>query len=385
MVDVEPAAMVTEAGTVASLVSSLASVTTKAVSSALLIETVPVAVPPFSLIDVLSRETDNTAVSSSVTTTFSDAFPNALDPVIETVLSPSSIASSTPVTVKFAEVVPARIVTEAGTVASLVSSLAKLTTRSDSRAWLKVTVPVAEPPFSFMEVAESDKERMAVSSSMTTTSVDAFPTELEPLIVTVLSPSSRLSSTPATVKLAVEAPAKIVTDAGTLASLVSLLTSETTVSVAMGVVRETVPTTEPPFSLRFVGEVLIDTVVVSMSVTLIAEEAEPTPVPVTVMFADCVPSTRLSVAPEMEKVPEVAPAKMTIDVGTVASLVSLLDNETVRSVNNADKRFTVPVAVPFSAIEAGLIDKTIPAASSSNTSMFAASLPFELVAEIVVS
>ena len=67
------------------------------------------------------------------------------------VFGPSGTVSSTPVIVNVTDACPLGIVTVAGTVASVVSLLTSETTRSPSVVKLRVTVPVAMPPFSFID------------------------------------------------------------------------------------------------------------------------------------------------------------------------------------------------------------------------------------------
>ena len=169
------------------------------------------------------------------------------------------------------------MMTEAGTVASEVSLLASVTVNGTSKAWDSCNVPVADPPFSLIDAVSSVRLNTAVSSSVTVMVVDPLPSGLVPVKLTVWSSSSITSSTPVMGKVAEFEPAKMVTEAGTVASLVSLLASVMMVSVVDVVVSVTVPVAVPPFSLKDPGLADRDTVVVSTSVTVNAAESLPTP------------------------------------------------------------------------------------------------------------
>ena len=73
------------------------------------------------------------------------------DAVTVTDWVPSTVDSLTPVISKVTESLPSGMVTLAGTVASVVSLLVKLTVRSPTVPELRDTVAVETPPFSSIE------------------------------------------------------------------------------------------------------------------------------------------------------------------------------------------------------------------------------------------
>ena len=148
-----PAIMVIVVLTVASLMSLLDSVTTSGLATSVLLRlTVAVVAPPDSPIDA-ARMTRDSASSVTSSESLTATYPVEVA-LMFTVCVPSSRASSTALISKVADACPAGIVTVAGTVASEVSSLLRLTMTSKVvSVLLRVTVAVVVPAFSLMESA----------------------------------------------------------------------------------------------------------------------------------------------------------------------------------------------------------------------------------------
>ena len=162
-IDADPIGIVTLDETVASVTSLLARSTTRRLLVLVLRVIVAVAAPAPAASDTESTAMTsvNVAKSSSVTARLSvpSTKPAALA-VSVTVCVPSTTASSTASISTAGDVVsPAAIVTEAGSVASLVSLLSKLTTRglAISPSRVTVTVAAAAPALSENDRAEMVK------------------------------------------------------------------------------------------------------------------------------------------------------------------------------------------------------------------------------------
>ena len=168
------------------------------------------------------------------------------------------------------------------------------------------TSPLIDPSDSLTVVDGSEKV-ISGGSSLVTSNVPLAlpPKELVAEIVTVCVPSSIVSSTPVIEKVAVDCPAKITTDAGTVASVKSLLESVTVVSVADGVDKLTVPVVVPPDSLIEASAMRSDRVDVFSSFTTMPAETSLAPTALAVTVAVCAPSTKLSSTPEATTDPDV--------------------------------------------------------------------------------
>lgn len=241
------AGIVTDDTTVAADELLLVRVTVKGLPiSELLRVTDPVVDPPFSLIVLVSNDTTSVSESLTVTEPVTATYPGKLAVMVAD-CEPSRIASSTAETVKLADAALAGIVTWLGTVASVVSLLDNVTRIALEMSVLpRVTVPVAVPPFSLID--EGETTTVSVSKSVTLSVSLAFGNPVAVAeIVTFWRPSNSVSSTAVTVKVAEVWFARIVTVAGTVASLVSLLTSVTINGALKSVPpRTTVPIIVPP-------------------------------------------------------------------------------------------------------------------------------------------
>ena len=161
-----PAGMVTVAGTVASVMSSLASVTISSPVVSVLRETVALLVP-VSVIEAESMFSVSVGTSSSVTSMLSVPLVRpAEEAVIVGVCVPSTIASSTAMTVKLTDAWPAGMVTVAGTVASVVSSLVSVTISSPVVSVFRETVALLDP-VSVIEAESMFSVNAGMSSSVT--------------------------------------------------------------------------------------------------------------------------------------------------------------------------------------------------------------------------
>ena len=179
VVDVEPAGMVTDAGTVASSVSLLVSETTTSLETGVDNETVSVAEPPFSEMSVASIAVDNEDVFWSTTKNGTASLPRSLDAVNETWLSPSTKLSSNAVTTNVTRSCPAGIVTVAGVVASVASDVPNVTTVSTSRTIDKMASAVNVSPSLTLPIIVGGNgtpiDNAAVSSLVTSNPASLLP------------------------------------------------------------------------------------------------------------------------------------------------------------------------------------------------------------------
>jgi hypothetical protein len=215
---VAPAATVTLAGTVATDVLLLLSVTTAPpVGAALLNVTVPVEeLPPVTLVGF--RLTDETAGAFTVKAAL--CVPLYVPEIVTEVVVPTA----TVVTVNVALVAPAATVTFAGTAATDVLLLLSVTTAPPvGAALLNVTVPVEELPPVTLVGFRLTPER-AAPGAVTVRFAEAVPLYVPEMLTEVVVPTA----TVVTVNVALVAPAATVTFAGTVATDVLLLESVTT-------------------------------------------------------------------------------------------------------------------------------------------------------------
>ena len=165
---------------------------------------------------------------------------------------PSTSASSTAVTVNVTNACPAGMITSVGMSISEASPLTRVTVSGSVVTEFLLTVAIAVPPSSLMEVGETETVSAAGPSlSVTTISpvAAAYPAPAA-VIVTVWSPSATASSTaPIANGAEVNSPAIMVIVVLTVASLMSLLDSVTTSGLATSVLlRLTVAVVAPPGS-----------------------------------------------------------------------------------------------------------------------------------------
>ena len=169
----------------------------------------------------------------------------AFTPLVADIVTLVNLATDLVVTVKGALVLPADIVTLAGTVATAVELLERVTTAlPDGAGPVKVTVPVEDVPPS----TEVGFKLTELRAAAVTVRVAVFVTPWVPEIVT-----EALDATAdvVIVKVAVVAPAATVTFGGTCAAAVLLPVRVTTEPPdGAGPVKVTVPVEDVPQSLR---------------------------------------------------------------------------------------------------------------------------------------
>ena len=140
------------------------------------------------------------------------------------VCGPSISVSLTTVTWNVADVCPARMVTVAGTVNSLVSVELNCTTTSAAGAWLTETIPA---PLSRPSPSVAPAGRLTVSTAVSLSwtvklALPARQSAAVAVIVVACEPSNSVSSSTVMSNEANVCPAGIVTVAGTVAWRVSL-------------------------------------------------------------------------------------------------------------------------------------------------------------------
>ena len=248
--ETSPAGIARVVGRVDSEVSSLERLTVRALVVSVLRETVTIVLPPFSEMLEARNERVRVGASSSRMSRVSAPSTNPEEVAVAvTVWVSSRMASSTAVSVKVAEACPARMVTIAGTVAAVSSSLERPTVRSTSVSVLRVTVTVVVPPFSEILGSAIERARVGTSSSVTST-VPEPPVNPETVaeMVTVWGPSTMASPTAVRVTVAETPPAGMVRVVGRVASDTSSLERFTVRALVVSVLRETVTEVLPPSS-----------------------------------------------------------------------------------------------------------------------------------------
>ncbi len=198
---------------------------------------------------------------------------------------PSATESSTAAIVNVASDDRAGMAAVAGTVAAFGALLLKSTTKGVTVGVLRVTLPVAVPPFSEIDDGLSVNARLDGSSS---TIVSGAEAEAKPAAEAEMSnvrlPSATELSTAAMLNEANDAPAGIVTLAGTVAELGSLLLKLTTTADTVSELRVTLPVAVPPFS-EIDDELRVNARLATSSSTIVSEaESEARPVAEAEMF-----------------------------------------------------------------------------------------------------
>ena len=181
--------------------------------------------------------------------------------VIVTFCGPSAAASFTTVMGKVMPLLPAPMLTLAGTVISLLSELVSDTAIGDTACPLSVMLPntVVWP-----SITDAGKVSASVSASLSVIAIVSVPLVQPctlPVTVTICTPSMKVSSTAVSVKLALLCPAGMITLAGTRSSPVSSDSKNTRTAAPAGASRLTVPTfaTAPAPSLRLAGSATVMT------------------------------------------------------------------------------------------------------------------------------
>jgi hypothetical protein len=250
---VAPDATVTLAGTVATAVLLLVSVTTAPPDGAALVSlTVPCdAVPPTTLVGLAASD-DNDAGgggADTVKTALRAAPPNA--PLM---VAGVEAVTDTVVTVKVALVAPDATMTFAGTLATAGLLLVSVTAAPpDGAALVSLTVPFdAVPPTTLVGLTASDDNDAGGGGAVTVnTAVRLAPPDVPPMVTDV----DEVTDAVLTVKVALVAPAATVTLAGTVAAL-ELAESDTDAPPAgAAALNVTVPVEElPPATLVGLSE-----------------------------------------------------------------------------------------------------------------------------------
>ena len=246
-----PAGIVTVAGTTASPVSELASVTTRSASAGVLRMTRPSIVAP-SRTETVVAVTTSVGPSLSRTVSVPEAVPlSRTTPelvvgwaAMTTLRAPVARALSGALTVKDAEAALAGIVTVAGMLAAPGTLERSVTVRGEPVTTARVTVPiVAGLPSPSVTVVALNKSARETTSSSVTTTLDPAPARPSAVAVneTRDEPSIAVLSTTVIGKVADVDPAGIVTVAGTRARVGLSLWSFTTSADVVGVLRVTVP------------------------------------------------------------------------------------------------------------------------------------------------
>jgi hypothetical protein len=249
---VDPAGTVTDAGTLATVVVPLVSVTTTASVATPDNVTVPVLfVPPLTLVGFKVR-VDTTRTGLTLIVAVLDT------PLrVPVIVKEDATVTVRVVTVKVAVVDPAATVTLAGTVPIVVDEDVSVTTAPPvGAALVNVTVPVTVlPPVT----AETLVVRVAKTAAGGVTVTVAVPLEL--LVEAVIVAFVLATTEPAViVKVAVRAPAATVTETGTLATAALLDERLTTLPPTGALVeRVTVPVVVVVLAIDAAAKVTLDT------------------------------------------------------------------------------------------------------------------------------
>ena len=251
--------------------------------------------------------------------------------------------TGTVVTVNVAEVAPAGIVTDAGTVAALFASV-RVTIAPDAGALpFSVTVPVDDAP---PTTVAGLRLRLDSEGALTVrVAVLVFPLYAAETVTTV----SALTAEVVTVNVALVAPAAMVTLAGTEAAAETELESETTAPPAGAApFRVTVPVElTPPITEVGLSEIVLMAAALTVRVAVVA------PLYVAVMVAVCTEATGLVL---IEKLVDIAPAATVTDPGTLTAASLEESATTAPELPAASARVTVPVAVAPPNTEVGVTE-----------------------------
>ena len=352
----EPAGIVTVAGTVASDVSLLASVTTSAADVSVLRVTVPWMVLP-SRTATLAAVTMSRAPSLSSTVKVAVAAPvSSVAPevvvgraVSTTERVPRATRSSGALIENWAEARFAGIVTVAGTASAEGFAVERVTTSGWSVITDRATVPMAAGlgcP-SVTVVVVNERARLTTSSSVTTTLSEPLARPLAVAsTVTRAAPSVSELFTDAMSNVAEVAPTGIVTVAGTRARVGVSLWRVTTSAAEVDVLRVTVPVVAGLAAFSATDAAARATVsrATSSSVAVRRADAPVKLVAEAVIVAVRLPSaTALSTAVTGNDA-EKEPAGMVTVAGTVTTPVSLDARVTTRSEAVLPLRVIVAVA-----------------------------------------
>ena len=328
---VDPAGIVTLAGTCATGTLLLCRVTTAPPAGAAPFKvTVPVELfPPTTDVGFLAMEERVGALTVSVVVIVSPYVPDIVTDVL--------VDTGLVVIVNVAEVAPAATVTLAGTCATAVLLLWSVTVAPpEGAAPLKVTVPLDVPP-------PTTEVGLLVIEDKVAALMLRVAVRLTPSVAVIVVEVLLATPNVVMVKVADVLPAGTVTEAGTVAAVVLLLCRETlTPPVGAAPVSVTVPVEAlPPVTL--VGLTVTDVRLTGAGATVkVAVCVEPnTPVIVTPVFV-------LTALVEIVNVALVFPLGTRTFAGVCAAAVLLLDSVTVAPPAGAGPlRVTVPIdAVP---------------------------------------
>ena len=332
--EVEPAAIVTFAGSVALVLLELSEITKPPVGAGLLRVTVPVDVdPPVMLLGANVIEVSAGAAIARVAVA---VVPRRVPEIVALV----DVVTAMVATVKVAELVPAATVTVDGTVALELFELRVMTAPPVGAGPFKVTVAVEEVP-PFTEVGASVSE-LRDAAAMLRVALAEVPARLAVSVAVVAVATAEV----VTLKVAVVAPAATFTVAGTPA-LVELEVRATAIPpLGAGLPRVMLPVAgDPPIS--DVGATL-SAVTVGATTVKVVLAVTPCKDPEIVAVVVLETPTVLTI-----NVAEVAPAGTVTFAGTVALVELELRTTMVPLVGAGPLSVTVPVDVPPPVTSAG--------------------------------
>lgn len=340
--EIAPAAMVTEAGTVA-LVELEARVTaTPPIGAGPFRVIVPVDEPP-PVTKVGERVSEVSVAAVMLRVAEADEVPNVADSVAVV-----DVATAVVVTVNVAVVAPAATVTVAGTFAMVELEVTLTAIPAVGAGLPRVTVPVAEvPPITDVGATFSD---VTVGAVIVKIALWEAPNSVPETVAVADAGTDKV----VTVKLAEVVPAATVTDAGTVAlvALDARVTADP--PVGAGPLSVTVPVLgEPPTTE--VGERVSDVRVAAVMLSIAFAEELPK---VAVRVADVVAETAFV---ETMNVAEVAPPATETVAGTVALVVLDARDTAIPALGAGLLIVTVPVALepPRTDVGATVSDVTV--------------------------